>query len=149
VARVVRAIQEDPERAWEYTGLGRSVGIFSNGTRVLGLGNVGPVASLPVMEGKAVLYDRLVGLSATPMLVNAQSPNEFVRIVEGVAASFGAIHLEDIRSPHCFEIEAQLATRLEKPVLHDDQHGTATVALAAVINACKLTRRNLRESVVG
>lgn len=149
VARVVRAIEREPRLAWEYTGMGNSVGIFTNGSRVLGLGNVGPVASLPVMEGKAVLYDRLAGISATPLLVSSLDPDDFVHIVERLAATFGGIHLEDIRSPDCFRIEEELARRLAKPVLHDDQHGTATVALAAVLNACRLTKTELRRARVG
>jgi malate dehydrogenase (oxaloacetate-decarboxylating) len=149
VARVVRAIEHDPQLAWSMTGLGSSVGIFTNGTRVLGLGNVGTLASLPVMEGKAVLYDKLAGLSATPMLVGTTDPSEFVLVVERLAGSFGGIHLEDIRSPDCYAIEDELRRRLRKPVMHDDQHGTAVVALAAVINACKLTGIELSRAHVG
>src|SRR5262249_49590043 len=141
VARVVKSIEADPNLAFELTTLGGSVGIFTNGTRVLGLGNVGPTASLPVMEGTSVLYDKFAGISATPILLSVDDPNEFVRVVERIAGSFGGIHLEDIRSPDCYLIEDELRRRLHKPVLHDDQHGTATVALAAVINACKLTGR--------
>ncbi len=149
VARVVRAIANDPTLAWELTSLGRSVGIFTNGTRVLGLGDVGPTASLPVMEGKAVLYDKLGGLSAVPLLVATQDADEFINVVERLAPSFGAIHLEDIRSPDCYHIEDELRRRLWKPVMHDDQHGTAVVALAAVINACKLTGIELAGAHVG
>lgn len=149
VARVVRRLEREPEQAFELTSLGNSVGVFTNGTRVLGLGDVGPLASLPVMEGKAVLYDRLAGISATPILVGTKDPDEFVRTVERVAGSFGGIHLEDIRSPDCYVIEDELRRRLCKPVLHDDQHGTATVALAAVINACKLTGMALARARVG
>ncbi len=149
VGRVALAIKRDPARAWDYTGIGTSVGIYTNGTRVLGLGNLGPVASMPVMEGKAALYEQLVGLSATPILVDATDPKHFVEAVLRTAPTFGAIHLEDIRSPDCFEIEAQLRSKLRKPVIHDDQHGTATVALAAVLNACKLTSMDLRKARVG
>jgi malic enzyme len=115
------------------------VGIFTNGSRVLGLGNIGPLASLPVMEGKAVLYDRFAGLSAIPLLVDTLEAERFVDAVELLSMSFGGIHLEDIRIPECFVIERELIRRLQKPVMHDDQHGTAIVALAAVLNACKLT----------
>lgn len=149
VARVALAIAKDAREVWNLTSLGHSVGIFTNGTRVLGLGNIGALASLPVMEGKAVLYDRLAGISATPILVDTLDVGEFVVAVERVAHSFGAIHLEDIRAPDCFRIENELKKRLRKPVLHDDQHGTATAALAAVINACKRTGRDLRTSCVG
>jgi malate dehydrogenase (oxaloacetate-decarboxylating) len=149
VARIARAIEQDPEKAWEFTSVGNSVGIFTNGSRVLGLGNSGPLASLPVMEGKAVLYDKFIGISATPILVNTLDPNAFVEIVERLSLSFGGIHLEDIRVPDCFQIEGELIRRLEKPVMHDDQHGTATVALAAVINACKLTGIELKRARIG
>lgn len=149
VGRVALAIKRDPARAWDYTGIGTSVGIYTNGTRVLGLGNLGPVASMPVMEGKAALYEQLVGLSATPILVDATDPKQFVEAVLRTAPTFGAIHLEDIRSPDCFEIEAELRSKLRKPVIHDDQHGTATVALAAVLNACQLSSIDLRKARVG
>ncbi|MEW5851559.1 MAG: malic enzyme-like NAD(P)-binding protein [Myxococcota bacterium] len=149
VARVARAIQRDQQLAWELTGLGNSVGIFTNGTRVLGLGNVGPLASLPVMEGKAVLYDRFAGISATPILLNTLEPERFVEAVVCVAQSFGGIHLEDIRIPDCFYIEDELKKRLRKPVMHDDQHGTATVALAALMKACELTGMDIKNAHVG
>ncbi|MGA7614024.1 MAG: malic enzyme-like NAD(P)-binding protein [Thermoanaerobaculia bacterium] len=149
VARVSQAIEKDRNMAWDLTSIGNSVGIFTNGTRVLGLGDIGPVASLPVMEGKAVLYDRFVGISATPLLVDTKDPNEFVDTVERLSHTFGAIHLEDIRVPDCFFIEAELKRRLRKPVMHDDQHGTACVTLAAIINACSRTGRDLRDSRLG
>ena len=149
VARVSLAITKDPELAWELTGLGSSVAICTNGTRVLGLGDIGPVASLPVMEGKAVLYDKLVGLSATPILIDERDPQAFVETVVRISRGFGGIHLEDIRVPDCFAIEDALKKRLSKPVMHDDQHGTATAALAAILNACKLTGIELRRAKVG
>jgi malate dehydrogenase (oxaloacetate-decarboxylating) len=149
VARVCTAIQQRPERAWELTSIGNSIGIFTNGSRVLGLGNIGPIASMPVMEGKAVLYEELVGISATPILVDTLDPAVFIETVTRIAPTFGGIHLEDIRSPECFIIEDKLAALLHKPVLHDDQHGTATVALAAIINACRLTGIELRNARVG
>jgi malate dehydrogenase (oxaloacetate-decarboxylating) len=139
VARVARAIERDPNLAWELTALGQSVGIFTNGSRVLGLGNIGPLASLPVMEGKAVIYDRFAGLSATPILIDTLDADEFIETVIRVSKGFAGIHLEDIRLPECFRIESELKRRLDKPVMHDDQHGTAIVALAAVLNACRLT----------
>jgi malate dehydrogenase (oxaloacetate-decarboxylating) len=149
VARVVRAIQAQPALSWDLTSTGNSVGIFTNGSRVLGLGNVGPLASMPVMEGKAVLYDRLAGISATPILVSTLDPEEFIRTVELVAPTFGGIHLEDIRSPDCYHIEEELIRRLHKPVMHDDQHGTATVALAALINASKMAGLDLSRAKIG
>lgn len=149
VARVVDAIHANRDAAWEYTSIGNSVGIFTNGSRVLGLGDVGPLASMPVMEGKAVLYDRFAGISATPVLLDTYDIDEFVETVVRVSRTFGGIHLEDIRTPDCYEIEEKLIARLEKPVMHDDQHGTATVTLAAIINACRMTGRDLHRSRVG
>ncbi len=149
VARVARAIHKDPELAWELTGLGNSVGIFTNGSRVLGLGDVGPLASLPVMEGKAVLYDKFAGVSATPILIDTRDASEFIETVVRVSRSFGGVHLEDIRIPECFAIERELKRRLQKPVMHDDQHGTATVALAAIVSACKKTGVVPRNSKLG
>lgn len=149
VARVARAVERDPELAWEFTSIGNSVGIFTNGSRVLGLGNIGPLASLPVMEGKAVLYDRFAGVSATPVLIDTLDPEQFIETVLRVALSFGAVHLEDIRTPDCFLIEERLRAELDKPVFHDDQHGTATAALAAIINACRLTGLDLRKARLG
>jgi len=149
VARVSQALVLDPSRAWDLTSVGNSVGIFTNGSRVLGLGNIGPLASMPVMEGKAVLYDELVDISATPILIDALDPMEFVETVMRVSHTFGGIHLEDIRIPDCYVIEDELRRLLRKPVMHDDQHGTATVTLAAVINACKITGRDLKRSRVG
>lgn len=149
VARVARAIQRDSNLAWEFTGLATSVGIFTNGTRVLGLGDIGPLASLPVMEGKAALYDRFAGISATPLLVNTSDPDAFIETVLRMATGFGGIHLEDIRMPDCFRIEEEIDRRLDKPVMHDDQWGTATVALAAILNACRLTGVDLKASRLG
>ena len=149
VARVASAIQVDPSRAFQLTGLANSVGIFTNGTRVLGLGNIGPVASLPVMEGKAVLYDQFVGISAVPILVDTTDSKEFIETVLRVSRSFGGIHLEDIRTPDCFEIERELDRLLDKPVMHDDQHGTATVALAGIMNACRLVGLDLKSAKMG
>jgi len=149
VARVSRAIAADSERAWDYTNIGRSVGIFTNGSRVLGLGNIGPLASMPVMEGKAVLYDKFAGLSATPILIDTLDADEFIETVVRASKGFGGVHLEDIRIPECFKIEAELKRRLHKPVMHDDQHGTAVVTLAAIINACRLTGLELRKSKLG
>ena len=149
VARVSRAIERDPEAAWDLTGIGNSVGIFTNGTRVLGMGDIGPLASLPVMEGKAVLYDAFVGISATPILIDTRDPGEFIETVVRVSRTFGGIHLEDIRIPDCFVIEEALKKRLDKPVMHDDQHGTAVVTLAAIINACRLIGRDFKTSRLG
>lgn len=149
VAQVVRAIHADPQAAWRTTWRGSSVGIFTDGSRVLGLGNVGPLASLPVMEGKAMLYDTFAGLSAVPLVLAVNSAHELVETVVRVSPGLAAIHLEDIRSPECFAIEAELRERLDKPVFHDDQHGTATAVLAAVLNAAKVTGLELSSARVG
>jgi malate dehydrogenase (oxaloacetate-decarboxylating) len=139
VARICTMIAGKPAMAREYTGIAGSVGIFTNGTRVLGLGDIGPVAAMPVMEGKAVIYDQFVGISAVPILVDTRDPHEFIETVVRIAPTFGGIHLEDIRMPDCFLIEEELIRRLRQPVMHDDQHGTATVTLAAVISALRQT----------
>jgi len=149
VARVCLAIQKDPAAAWEYTAIGSTVAIVTNGTAILGLGNIGPLAGLPVMEGKAALFADLVGLSGVPILTHETQPERVADIVAGIATSFGAIQLEDFAAPECFEIERLLRERLGKPVLHDDQHGTAVVALAALINAAHATGIDLRASCIG
>ena len=147
VARVCQAIQQDPGLARQYTSVGHTVAIISNGTRVLGLGDIGALASLPVMEGKAVLYDRFVGLSAVPLVIEEKDPEAFVETVVRLAPGFGGIHLEDIRTPDCFWIEDELIRRLRQPVMHDDQHGTATVLLAAVLSALRETGREGRRDL--
>jgi len=149
VARVCLAIKDDPTLARKYTGIGRTVAIVTNGTRILGLGDIGPVAGLPVMEGKAVLYDRFAGISGVPILLRSKDPDVVVDAVAEIASGFGGIHLEDIRAPDCFAIERGLEERLDIPVMHDDQHGTAVVALAAAINACALAGVRLEDSTVG
>jgi len=149
VARVCLAIQDNPEKAWLYTNIHKTVAVVTNGTAILGLGDIGPVAGMPVMEGKAALFAELAGLSAVPILLDSKDPQKIVDTIEAMAPSFGAIQLEDIRAPECFEIERQLRQRLDIPVLHDDQHGTAVVALAALINATKRVGKNLPGAVIG
>src|ERR1700752_1104913 len=149
VARVCLAIQKDPAAAWEYTALGSTVAIVTNGTAVLGLGNIGALAGLPVMEGKAALFADLVGINGVPILLKETQPARVVEIISSIAPSFGAIQLEDFAAPECFEIEEQLRARLTKPVLHDDQHGTAVVTLAALINATQRSGVDLCASVIG
>jgi malate dehydrogenase (oxaloacetate-decarboxylating) len=149
VARVCTAIQAQPELAAQYTMISRTVAICTNGTRVLGLGNIGPVASMPVMEGKAVFYDQFAGISAMPILIEATDVDTFVETVVQIAPTFGGIHLEDISAPECFEIERRLIDRLPQPVMHDDVHGTAVVSLAAVIVACGYAGVELRAATVG
>jgi malate dehydrogenase (oxaloacetate-decarboxylating) len=149
VARVCLAIAKDPLQAYEYTNLGATVAIVTNGSAVLGLGNIGPLAGLPVMEGKAALFAELVGITGVPILIDERSPDRLVDIITGIAPSFGAIQLEDIAAPECFEVEQRLRERIGKPVLHDDQHGTAVVALAALMNAARRVGRTLADSVIG
>ena len=149
VARVCLAIAKDPQAAWDFTALGSTVAIVTNGTAVLGLGNIGALAGLPVMEGKAALFADLVGISGVPILLDETEPARVVDIVAGIATSFGAIQLEDFAAPECFEIERLLRARLTKPVLHDDQHGTAVVTLAALINAGRRSGVDVRGSIVG
>jgi len=149
VARVASAIAEYPGLAGRFTMIGRSVAICTNGTRVLGLGDIGPVASMPVMEGKALFYAQLAGVSAVPILVDTKDVDEFVETVVRIAPGFGGIHLEDIATPECFEIERRLIERLQQPVMHDDVHGTAVVTLSAAIAACRHVGKRLDEAVVG
>ena len=149
VARVCLAIKDDPRAAHDFTSVDSTVAIVTNGTAVLGLGNIGALAGLPVMEGKAALFADLVGLSGVPILLKETEPERVVEAISAIELSFGAIQLEDFAAPECFEIEQKLRERLQKPVLHDDQHGTAVVALAALINAARHAGRSLRDSVVG
>ena len=149
VARACVAISEEPALAGELTMIGRSIAICTNGTRVLGLGDIGPVASMPVMEGKAVFYHQLANVSAMPILIDTKDVDEFVETVVRIAPTFGGIHLEDISAPECFEIESRLIEALDKPVMHDDVHGTAVVTLAAVLVACRHAGLKLEEEVVG
>ena len=149
VARACVAIAEDPSLAGELTMIGRSVAICTNGTRVLGLGDIGPVPSMPVMEGKAVFYHQLANVSAMPILIDTKDVDEFVETVVRISPTFGGIHLEDISAPECFEIERRLIEILPKPVMHDDVHGTAVVTLAAALVACRHAGLTLEEEVVG
>ena len=129
--------------------IGRSVAICTNGSRVLGLGDIGPVAAMPVMEGKAMFYAQLVDITAVPILIDTKDVDEFVETVIRIAPGFGGIHLEDISTPGCFEIERRLIEALPQPVMHDDVHGTAVVTLAALIAACRQADIRLDEAVVG
>jgi malate dehydrogenase (oxaloacetate-decarboxylating) len=149
VARVCLAIRDNPELAWQYTSLDRTVAVITNGTAVLGLGNIGPLAGLPVMEGKAALFAALVDINAVPILLNETDPQRCVDVIMAIAGSFGAIQLEDFAAPECFEIEAELRRRLDRPVLHDDQHGTAVVVLAALHNATRRVGRRIEDCVIG
>jgi malate dehydrogenase (oxaloacetate-decarboxylating) len=152
VARVCNAIHEDRSRAFQYTIKRNTVAVVSDGSAVLGLGDIGPEAAMPVMEGKAMLFKEFGGVDAFPICLDTKDPDAIVATVEALAPTFGGINLEDISAPRCFEIEDRLKASLDIPVFHDDQHGTAVVVLAALINACKLTGRDLasvRVLVVG
>jgi malate dehydrogenase (oxaloacetate-decarboxylating) len=149
VAEVCRLIMDEPSAQDDYTSIPSSVAIVTDGTAVLGLGNIGPVAAMPVMEGKAALLQQLVGISGIPILLDTTDPDEMVSTLKNIAPTFGGIQLEDIASPRCFTIENRLGSELGIPVMHDDQHGTAVVTLAALINACKLANVTLQESRVG
>jgi len=149
VASVCKLLKEDPSQVEVYTTIGKTVGLITNGSRVLGLGNLGAAASMPVMEGKAALFQQFSGLHMIPILINTLDINRFIDTVETISCTFAAIQLEDIRTPDCYEIEAKLIERLKIPVMHDDQHGTATVALAALINACRMGGIELKTASVG
>lgn len=145
VAKVCEAIAEDPEVARTHTGVGNTVAVISDGSAVLGLGDIGPQASLPVMEGKAQLFSAFAGLKSVPIVLDTQDVDQLVETIAAIAPSFGAINLEDISAPRCFEVERRLIERLDIPVMHDDQHGTAVVILAALKSALKLVERELKD----
>jgi malate dehydrogenase (oxaloacetate-decarboxylating) len=152
VARVCLAIADDRDKAFQYTIKRNTVAVVSDGTAVLGLGDIGPEAAMPVMEGKAMLFKEFAGVDAFPICLDTKDADEIVETVRRIAPGFGGINLEDISAPRCFEIEDRLKEDLDIPVFHDDQHGTAVVTLAALINACKLTGRevsSLRVLVTG
>lgn len=145
VAEPCREIQKDETKMYDYTLKSRTVAVISDGSAVLGLGNIGHKASMPVMEGKCVLFKEFAGVDAFPIIVKTQDTEEFIQTVKNIADTFGGINLEDISSPRCFEIEERLKAELDIPVMHDDQHGTAIVTLAGLINACKITNRNFAD----
>jgi len=145
VAAPVKAIAEDPDKAYDYTSKGNLVAVISNGTAILGLGNLGAMASKPVMEGKAVLFKRFADVDSIDVEVTTQDVEEFIITVRNIGQSFGGINLEDIKSPECFVIESRLRDELDIPVFHDDQHGTAIIAAAGLLNACELTGRRLED----
>ncbi|HMT01517.1 MAG TPA: NADP-dependent malic enzyme [Candidatus Absconditabacterales bacterium] len=145
VAEPCRQIASDPSLAYKYTWKKNTVAVVSDGTAVLGLGNIGGLASLPVMEGKAILFKEFGGIDAVPIVLSTQDPQKIIEVVEAIAPTFGGINLEDIGAPQCFMIEEELKKRLNIPVFHDDQHGTAVVTLAGLINALKLAEKKLSE----
>ncbi len=148
VAEPVREIYRDAENAYRYTNKGNLVAVITNGTAVLGLGNVGALASKPVMEGKAVLFKRFAGIDVFDIEVNAPSVESFIETVVNIAPTFGGINLEDIAAPHCFRIERELRERLDIPVFHDDQHGTAVIVSAALLNALDLQSKQLSSAKI-
>ena len=145
VGAVSSYVAEHPDEASDYTWLNNVVAVVSDGTAVLGLGNIGPLGALPVMEGKAMLFKHFAGLDAVPIVLDVHTADEIVAAVKAIAPSFGGINLEDIAAPICFEVEERLKAELNIPVFHDDQHGTAIVTLAGLINAMKVTNRSLAD----
>jgi malate dehydrogenase (oxaloacetate-decarboxylating) len=145
VAAVSRAIAEDPSKLPVYTWTNNLVAVISDGSAVLGLGNIGPKGSMPVMEGKALLFKHFAGIDSVPITLDVHTPDEIVATVKAISSSFGAINLEDIAAPQCFEIEERLKSELDIPVFHDDQHGTAVVTLAGLINAMKVVGKKLSD----
>jgi malate dehydrogenase (oxaloacetate-decarboxylating)(NADP+) len=143
VAEPVREIHADPANAYKYTNKGNLVAVITDGTAVLGLGNMGALASKPVMEGKAVLFKRFAGIDVFDIEINAKTPDEFIETVVNISPTFGGINLEDIAAPHCFYIENELKRRLDIPVFHDDQHGTAVIVAASLLNALELQGKTL------
>jgi malate dehydrogenase (oxaloacetate-decarboxylating) len=144
VARVCKAIEAKPELARDFTNIANRVAIVTNGTAILGLGDIGPVAGLPVMEGKAAIFWEFTGISADPVLVDTHDPDEFINVVEKIACGYGAIQIEDVSAPSCFKITRDLDAKLPIPVFHDDQHGTATVVLGTLLSALKKLGRDLK-----
>jgi malate dehydrogenase (oxaloacetate-decarboxylating) len=145
VARVCEAIHKDPEKAFTLTIKKNTVAVISDGTAVLGLGDIGPAAAMPVMEGKAQLFKEFGGVDAFPICLNTKDPHEIVETIKNISVAFGGINLEDISAPRCFEIEDRLKNELDIPVFHDDQHGTAVVVLAALINALKIVGKKMED----
>lgn len=141
VAAPCLEIQKDPESVYTYTGKGNTVAVISDGSAVLGLGNIGPEAGIPVMEGKCVLFKALADIDAIPLCLNTQDVDELVQIISALEPSFGGINLEDIAAPRCFDVEAKLKEKMNIPVFHDDQHGTAIVVSSALINALRLLKK--------
>lgn len=148
VAAVSKAVAEDESLLPVYTWTNNLVAVISDGSAVLGLGNIGPKGSMPVMEGKALLFKHFAGIDSVPITLDVHTPDEIVATVKAIASSFGAINLEDIAAPQCFEVEERLKAELDIPVFHDDQHGTAVVVLAGLINAMKITGKNLSDCKV-
>ncbi len=148
VAAPCKDIQANPEKSYEHTNRGNTIAVISNGTRVLGLGDIGPAAGMPVMEGKSLLYKYLGGVDAVPLCIDEKDPDKLIAIVKSLEPSFGGINLEDIRQPDCFKVLDTLRAEMNIPVWHDDQQGTATIILAAVLNALKVVDKKLDEAKI-
>lgn len=148
VAAPCLEIQKDPKMSYTYTGRGHTIAVISDGSAVLGLGNIGPEAGMPVMEGKCVLFKALSGLDAIPLCLNTQDTDELVSIIAALEPSFGGINLEDIAAPRCFEVERRLQEKMNIPVFHDDQHGTAIVVSSALVNALRLVKKQSPDIVI-
>lgn len=148
VAEPVKEIAANPEAAYQYTGKGNLVAVISDGTAILGLGDLGPLASKPVMEGKGLLFKRFAGVNAIDIEVESESPQAFIDTVRRIAITFGGINLEDIKAPECFEIERTLIEQCDIPVFHDDQHGTAIVTVAGVLNALEIVGKKIEEATI-
>jgi len=145
VASSCMKINESPEESYNLTTKGNTVAVISDGTAVLGLGDIGPLAAMPVMEGKCALFKRFAGIDAIPIVLNTKDTDEIVQTIYNIAPSFGGINLEDISAPRCFEVERRLKEMLDIPVFHDDQHGTAIVSCAALLNALKLVKKDIKD----
>jgi malate dehydrogenase (oxaloacetate-decarboxylating)(NADP+) len=145
VAEAVLEIDRNPVSAYQYTAKSNLVAVISNGTAILGLGNLGPLASKPVMEGKGVLFKRFADIDVFDIEINASTAEEIITVVRALAPTFGGINLEDIKAPECFEVETRLRAELDIPVFHDDQHGTAIISAAALINACEVVGKRLED----
>ena len=145
VSRVVKSISADTKNAYTFTSKNNSVAVITDGSAILGMGNLGPLPALPVMEGKAMLFHQFAGIDAWPLCLNTQDPDHIIQAVKTISPTFGGINLEDISAPRCFEIERSLQAALDIPVMHDDQHGTAVVILGALLNALKVTHRSIKE----
>lgn len=148
VAEPVREIARDPENAFKYTAKGNMVAVISDGSAILGLGNLGPLASKPVMEGKSLLFKRFAGIDSVDIEVNAENSTAFIETVERIADTWGGINLEDIKAPECFEVENALIERCQVPIFHDDQHGTAIVTVAGLLNALEIQGKDITESKI-
>src|SRR3982751_4767826 len=148
VAEPCKEIYKNPDNVYKYTAKGNLVAVISNGTAVLGLGNIGPEASKPVMEGKGVLFKKFAGIDVFDIEIDENDPDEFIKIVKSLEPTFGGINLEDIKAPECFKIETELREKMNIPIMHDDQHGTAIISSAALLNAVEIVGKKLDQVII-